>query len=242
MALLGALLSLLTLWPATFAASAQQPVLFHGTSVIIIPSNETSSPANSTLLAANFFCYMGDQGYFSFGWWVNPTLSSNTSHCVPDSPRFHWYEFASKQSCDPEAGTCLYSTQNKAVREPHHAAPLPLPHDRKLRYVIKPVNVGNHGYGQMAVSWIDDGEVKVYGVGTRQVLSGGGDEKTRIDCRKAMHTLREVYERYGPVLPMEVDWGLCGGGGGVVPAGEGGIGLVTQKGMGENGKPELRDL
>jgi hypothetical protein len=49
-------------------ALAVEPILFHGTSVVIIPSNETSAPENSTVLAANFFCYMGDKGYFSFGW------------------------------------------------------------------------------------------------------------------------------------------------------------------------------
>jgi hypothetical protein len=56
---------LLSLFGTVLAA---QPVLFHGTSVVIIPSNETSAPGNSTILAANFFCYMGEKGYFSFGW------------------------------------------------------------------------------------------------------------------------------------------------------------------------------
>lgn len=53
---------------AAALVSAEKPVLFHGTSIVIIPSSETSSPANSTLRAANFYCYMADQGYFSFGW------------------------------------------------------------------------------------------------------------------------------------------------------------------------------
>lgn len=53
---------------ASAVVSAEQPVLFHGTSIVILPTNGTSSPANSTLKAANFYCYMADQGYFSFGW------------------------------------------------------------------------------------------------------------------------------------------------------------------------------
>ncbi|KAL2147937.1 hypothetical protein VTI28DRAFT_3415 [Corynascus sepedonium] len=75
--------------PSTSASSAQQPALFHGTSVGIVPGDDTSSLANITVLGANFFCYMAEQGYFSFGWWVDPSISSNTSHCVPDSSRFH---------------------------------------------------------------------------------------------------------------------------------------------------------
>ena len=140
--------------------------------------------------------------------WVIPSLTSNTSHCIPDSDRFHWYEYATKQSCDPERGTCSYSTQNVALRKPHHAAPIPFP-ERKLQYTIKPVNIGNHEYGQIAVSWIDDGGVQVYGVGTRQVLSG--EERTRGECRKAMRTLGEVYKTHRPKLAMEVDWDVCEG-------------------------------
>ncbi|KAK0664511.1 hypothetical protein QBC41DRAFT_306511 [Cercophora samala] len=193
------------------SARSQPPVLFHGTSVVIIPSSETSSPANSTVRAANFFCYMAEEGYFSFGWWVTPSPQTNKTHCTPDSPRYHWYEHASKLSCDSGRGTCTYSTQNVAVRAPNRAAPVPFP-ERKLQYTIRPLDVGNGGYGQMAVSWIDDGGVMVYGVGTRQVLSNG-EERTRGDCEKAMGTLRGVYERYKPGLAMEVEWDVCGGGG-----------------------------
>ncbi|KAK4205031.1 hypothetical protein QBC40DRAFT_65403 [Triangularia verruculosa] len=206
---------------AGFVSAQQQPALFHGTSVVILPSNETSSPVNSTVRAANFFCYMAEEGYFSFGWWVTPSLQNDTSHCTPDSGRYHWYEHASKTACDLDRGTCTFSTQNFRVREPSRARPVPFP-ERRLTYTIKPLDLGNGGFGQMAVSWIDDGGVMVYGVGTRQVLSGGG-EGTRGDCRKAMGTLRGVYERYRPGLAMEVDWDLCE---------EGGNKLVKQVGRG----------
>ena len=62
-------LALLTI-TASWALGAFQPILFHGTSVVLLPSNENSSPANSTVLAANFFCYLADEGYFSFGWYI----------------------------------------------------------------------------------------------------------------------------------------------------------------------------
>lgn len=110
------------------------------------------------------------------------------------------------------------------MREPHKATPLPRPHTRKLRYVIKPVDIGNREYGQIAVSWIDDGGVKVYGVGTRQILST--DETTKLECQKAMRTFRDVYEKKKPDLAIEVDWDLCNEG--VTPPERVGPGLTTQ--------------
>lgn len=116
--------------------------------------------------------------------------------------------------------------------------PVPFPHDRKLRYVIRPVDVGNGAHGQMAVSWVDDGEVQVYGVGTRQVLSAVGRGEVGVEgdgdggggglkaCREAMRTLRGVFERYRPRLAMEVDWTLCDG------VGDRRGGLVSQGGDG----------
>jgi len=62
------LLSLLVF--TTTWATPTQPVLFHGTSLVILLSNSSSSPADSTILAANFFCYMVDNGYLSFGWYL----------------------------------------------------------------------------------------------------------------------------------------------------------------------------
>ena len=76
MVLLGSVLRLALLATAASASTADQPALFHGTSVVIIPSNETSSPVNSTVRAANFFCYMAEEGYFSFGWLVLSSLDA----------------------------------------------------------------------------------------------------------------------------------------------------------------------
>jgi len=63
-------ISVISMIPSTSASSAQQPALFHGTSVGIVPGDDTSSLANITVLGANFFCYMAEQGYFSFGWYL----------------------------------------------------------------------------------------------------------------------------------------------------------------------------
>ncbi|KAM7189010.1 hypothetical protein V8F20_010313 [Naviculisporaceae sp. PSN 640] len=260
----------LAIFSAT-SASAQHPVIFHGTSVIISPgsgsgskssSHETpvsSSGSGPSLRAANFFCYMTEEAYFSFGWWVTPTLHRNdneTSHCRPDSSTYHWYEFASKISSTSSEVTFL--TQNVAVRKPrapnrggHGARPIPYPEGKKVRYTIRPVDIGDHhgegGLGQMAVSWIEadkDGDGipdlggQVWGVGTRKVLTpipGTGEMMNVVeDCKKAVGTFRDIYERYDlreELSGMKVDWDVCeeeesDGKAGV--SGGGGPGLVKQ--------------
>lgn len=64
------------------------------------------------------------------------------------------------------------------------------------------MNVGNGEYGQIAVSYIDEGELKVYGVGTRQILSGGA--QTVEECGKAFRTLKGVLESHKPDLNFEL--------------------------------------
>ncbi|KAI0597591.1 hypothetical protein F4775DRAFT_602604 [Biscogniauxia sp. FL1348] len=215
------LASATTCWAAAVASASTpaslsvSPALFHGTSVVILPDSESPSPTKSRLSAANFFCYMTDRGYFSFGWWVPADAQGNTTHCRPDSDAFHWYEHASLSSCDAEAGTCTYLTRNVGVRRP--ASPFP---DRPLEYVIRPLDLGNGRYGQMAISWIDDGDVRVYGIGTRRVLSGigmAGEEGSKDDsddaesCAQALETLRRIRGEYGVKLGFKlVD--ICGPG------------------------------
>ncbi|KAI1485989.1 hypothetical protein F5X96DRAFT_689523 [Biscogniauxia mediterranea] len=214
-----------TCWAAAVASastpaplSAPPPALFHGTSVVILPDGESPSPTKSSLRAANFFCYMTDKGYFSFGWWVPADAQGNTTHCRPDSDAFHWYEHAALEACDAEAGTCTYRTRNVGVRRP--ASPFP---ERPLEYVIRPLDLGNGRYGQMAISWIDDGDVRVYGIGTRRVLSGTGggtgeegsnDNNNDADaegCAQALKTLRRIRAEYGVKLGFKlVD--ICGTG------------------------------
>ncbi|THV49682.1 hypothetical protein BGAL_0184g00240 [Botrytis galanthina] len=187
-------------------AATAQSVLFHGTSVVIIPSNQTSAPGNSTLLAANFFCYMGTRGYFSFGWYVPATSGGDTAHCRPDNPLFHWYEHAKLLSCSPASGTCTYLTQNFPIRAPVHAKPLPLP-ERPVEYNIKPLDIGNREFGQIAVSYIDDSatRLQVYGIGTREVLKGE-------ECRKALWTLKGIMNDWKPDVGFELE-DVCDDGG-----------------------------
>ena len=54
----------------------------------------------------------------------------------------------------------------------------------------------------MAVSYIDDGQVMVYGVGTRQIL--GAATKTDEDCKKAYATLEHIHEVHRPELAFEL--------------------------------------
>ncbi|KAI5919277.1 hypothetical protein F4810DRAFT_511249 [Camillea tinctor] len=197
------------------ASLSTPPGLFHGTSVVILPDSESPSPTKSSLRAANFFCYMTDQGYFSFGWWVPADALGNTTHCRPDSDAFHWYEYAARSSCDAEAGTCTYRTRNVGVRKP--ASPFP---ERALEYVIHPLDLGNGRYGQMAISWIDDDDVRVYGIGTRQMLSGAGSrggeddkdgESKAESCAQALKTLKRIRGEYGVKLGFKIV-DVCGSG------------------------------
>ena len=54
----------------------------------------------------------------------------------------------------------------------------------------------------MAVSYIDDGQVMVYGVGTRQIL--GAATRTDEDCKKAYATLEYIYKVHRPKLVFEL--------------------------------------
>ncbi|KAF1846588.1 uncharacterized protein K460DRAFT_395950 [Cucurbitaria berberidis CBS 394.84] len=195
-------LSLLSALPATSGIHAP-PQIFHGTSVIIQPSTGATSPANSTITTANFFCYMTNQGYISFGWWVSPSLNSNTSHYKADSDAYHWYEYSKLDTCDQDAGTCTFLTQNFLVRNSADDGvdPLPFP-SRPLTYVVRPLDIGNGDYGRIAQSYIDDGQLQVYAVGTRQLLSGEQVESD--ECRKALGTLQRVQKLYEPKLGFEI--------------------------------------
>lgn len=84
---------------------------------------------------------------------------------------------------------------------------MPVP-DRPLEYVIKPLTIGNEAYGQIAVSYIDDRDLRVFGVGTRQDLTRSAE--TRQDCRMALSTLERISETYSPELGFQLA-DPCGG-------------------------------
>lgn len=92
------------------------------------------------------------------------------------------------------------------MRQPEDAEAAPFP-ERKLEYTIRPTDLGNGDFGRIAVSWIDDGDLRVYGVGTREILSGDGNG----NCGKALRTLRQVVKEYSPEIGFTIE-DVCAGG------------------------------
>ncbi|KAI1418487.1 hypothetical protein F5Y13DRAFT_184127 [Hypoxylon sp. FL1857] len=191
------LLALLSLVAAACATAS--PVLYHGTSAVV-PVNKTSSLNSNTTRAASFYCYMTEKGYFSFGWWVPPSSIGNSSHCQPDSDSFHWVELAQRRSCNEETGSCLYRTQHVPVREPDDGE-LPLL-GRSLQYVIQPLTSKKRDDEEINLSYIDTDGVQFNGVGTRRKLSG--EPLTVGECRKALRTLKQTYDRLDIDLDLEI--------------------------------------
>lgn len=135
--------------------------------------------------------------------WIPPGLNSDTSHCKADSDAYHWYEYSKKDNCDLKAGTCTFLTENFLARNSSDDGvdPVPFP-SRPLPYVIRPLDIGNGDYGRIAQSYIDDSDLKVYAVGTRQLLS---HEQAEIDeCRKALGTLQRIQKLYNLKLSFEI--------------------------------------
>ncbi|KAI0836784.1 hypothetical protein F5Y06DRAFT_273357 [Hypoxylon sp. FL0890] len=192
------LLVLFTLIAAAWATAS--PMLFRGTSIVTLP-DETSSLNSNTTLAASFFCYMTEKGYFSFGWWTLPSSLGNTSQCQPDSDSFHWVELAQKISCNEETETCLYRMQHISMREPDDEGLAPF-WDGSLEYVIQS-QASKKGDGEeIALTYIDGEGAKFDGVGTKQMLSG--EPRMAGECQKALRTLKQTYERLDIDLGFEI--------------------------------------
>ncbi|KAI1140224.1 hypothetical protein F5Y05DRAFT_310022 [Hypoxylon sp. FL0543] len=192
------LLALFTLIAAARATAS--PVLFRGTSVITLP-NKTPPLNSNTTHAATFFCYMAENGYFSFGWWIPPSSIGKCSHCQPDSDSFHWIELGQKGSCNEATGSCLYRTQRIPVREPDDQA-VGSSWDRSLEYSIQPRASEKGDDEETTLHYIDAGGAQFHGTGTRQNLSGG--RSTAGECRKALRTLKQTYERLDIDLSFEI--------------------------------------
>lgn len=64
------LLALFTVVATVRAAPFMRPVLFHATSVVETSSN--GAWADHTICPADYFSYMTEKGFFSFGWYVLP--------------------------------------------------------------------------------------------------------------------------------------------------------------------------
>ncbi|KAM0276947.1 hypothetical protein ACHAQH_006232 [Verticillium albo-atrum] len=134
--------------------------------------------------------------------WLPAGKDSNTSRCTPDSTDYHWVEFANG-TCDWTLEKCLYNVQNIPQRVPRNVRPPPIP-EGPVRYVVRPLHVGNGGYGEMALSFVDEDEIKAYGIGTRQVLSGEGKTADSDQCGKALKVIRKIVEDFSPELGFEI--------------------------------------
>ncbi|KAI1211596.1 uncharacterized protein F4807DRAFT_395845 [Annulohypoxylon truncatum] len=185
------LFALFTFVGAVWAATSTYPVIFHGTFVFTLPSEDVSSPASDTKRATDSFSYMTDKGYFSFGWWIPADSNGNTSHCQSDSDSFHWLELAETKSCDEETGDCLYHVQNVPIRQSDDVKLLGLS-GRSLEYVIRPAVFKNGDSDQVALTYVDGDGVRIHGAGTTQKLSG--KKRTARECQKALRTLKRYYE------------------------------------------------
>lgn len=49
-------------------SAGAQHLVFHGTSVVILPPDGDTSLKNSGFLTSNFFSYAAPEGYVSYGW------------------------------------------------------------------------------------------------------------------------------------------------------------------------------
>ncbi|OTA70043.1 hypothetical protein K449DRAFT_417883 [Hypoxylon sp. EC38] len=193
------LLAVFTLVAATCTTAS--PVLFHGTSLFILP-NETSSLNENTTRATDFFSYMTETGYLNFGWWVPPSSIGNCSYCQPDSDSFHWIELAWRRSCNDETGTCFYRTKYTPVREP--GGELSPFWTAPLQHVIQsqPQTSEKINGEEIPLIYIDVYAIQFHGVGTRQKLSD--EPRTAGECQKALRTLKQTYERLDIDLDFEI--------------------------------------
>ncbi|KAK5999260.1 hypothetical protein PT974_01653 [Cladobotryum mycophilum] len=191
---------LATILAATAAAhpsaqSAHAGTLFQGNSIVIQPHNTSHHPADATIWAANFYCYMTEKGYFSFGWWLPANATSTHEHCTPDSKEFDWYEYSNEGSCN--GSTCRVHAIN------YHNDGSTLP-DIDTHYVAGLVDVGDGVMGSLAVSYFDE-DGGAFGVGTRRILSKSDSEKEIDECHTAFRTLKKLQTKHKLPLPFKIE-------------------------------------
>lgn len=130
-------------------------------------------------------------------------MSSNSSHCVPEATSYHWVELANG-TCDWSSESCRYAIENHPVRDPPNGIRTPPVPALPVHYIVKPLHIGNGEYGDMALSYVDEDDIKAYGIGTRQILSGTGDEEDLEKCRKALEGVKRAIGGFQPALPFEI--------------------------------------
>ncbi|PWY95189.1 hypothetical protein BO94DRAFT_620661 [Aspergillus sclerotioniger CBS 115572] len=169
--------------------------LFHGSSIVIYPSAVSVHPKDSEYVGANFFSYVTPQGYFSFGWWLDPVPNTDTSHCSPKPRQIDWFEYTSTGNCT--AVECRVHAVNYLVQDPSKPS---IDSD----YVATALDLGNGEAGRLALSYFDR-PLGGYAVGSRNVLSGDDvDRKSIRDCHDAFETLTNIQQRWKVQLPFEL--------------------------------------
>ncbi|KAI1649190.1 uncharacterized protein F4817DRAFT_332088 [Daldinia loculata] len=193
------LLALFTVVATVRAAPFMRPVLFHATSVVETSSN--GAWADHTICPADYFSYMTEKGFFSFGWWGLRSNRGNATYFTPDADPFHWFELGERESCDSVTGACLYSTQNVPIRfenypQPPPCAPMP------LKYIERSLGLGDGDEDRVELTYTDDDGVQAQGLSTRQKLSG--DPSAAGTCHKALRILKQLYEQHDIDLGFEI--------------------------------------
>ncbi|PLB45026.1 hypothetical protein P170DRAFT_479554 [Aspergillus steynii IBT 23096] len=169
------------------------PFLFNGAALINHPNWTSQHPRDSTLEGANFFSYVTDKGYLSFGWWLKPSSDTDYSHCKPDSSDFMWYEWSDKMyGCDDEG--CKAHVVNYLVA--NNSEP-----SFETDYVFGVANLAAPELGSLSKSYFDEKQ-GASAVATRHVLSTAAT--TASDCCKALKTLRGVQNKYKIKLDFEL--------------------------------------
>ncbi|KAI9370354.1 hypothetical protein BJX61DRAFT_544726 [Aspergillus egyptiacus] len=175
-----------------YAIPGGKPFLFNGAVVFNYPSWSTQHPRDSVLEGANFYCYATDQGYLTFGWWLQASPDTDHSHCRPDSTNYTYYEFSDKRhDCNEQgckANVLNYWAANSTLRF-------------EADYVFRDATVGPPELGTLSTFYRDE-EQGPSAVGTRRVLSYS--QSTASDCCKALKTLRGVKEKYNLTLDFEL--------------------------------------
>ncbi|KAI1806761.1 hypothetical protein F4811DRAFT_100844 [Daldinia bambusicola] len=194
------ILALFTVTATVQAAPFVQPVLYHATSVV--EASNTGAWADHTICPADYFSYVTDKGFFSFGWWgLRSNRGNNGTYFAPDAEPFHWFELGERESCDRATETCLYRTQNVPVRFEKHAQPPPCA-PMPLKYIEGPLGPGDKGEDRVELTYIDNDEVQAQGSSTRRKLSG--DPHVAKTCNEVLRILKRLYEQHDIDLGFEI--------------------------------------
>ncbi|KAL1588460.1 hypothetical protein WHR41_03128 [Cladosporium halotolerans] len=195
--MLVAMLALLS--QRSLAEDWTQKLLFHGTSLILRPDYSHHEAANHTATAANFYCYFGQTGYISFGWWLPASADADSTPCHPDNEQFDWFEYTtSKIECT--------TTKCHAHMVNWDNVPKPKQPFFEEDYVFQTVNSLSDNAGRFHLGYFD-GEGGALAVGTARPLSF--NEETEAECRKALRMLRHVQATRKIELPFELS-DVCG--------------------------------